>query len=95
MKILAVVPARLASTRLARKPLRDILGKPMIQRVYEATLASGVADVLIATDSPEIVEIGRKLNMRTEITSADWKQLRAWINVNPTQLRRGDCVWTR
>ena len=73
MKILAVVPARLASTRLARKPLRDILGKPMIQRVYEATLASGVADVLIATDSPEIVEIGRKLNMRTEITSADCK----------------------
>ncbi|MGE5111158.1 MAG: cytidylyltransferase domain-containing protein [Acidobacteriaceae bacterium] len=73
MKILAVIPARLASTRLPRKPLREILGKPMIQRVYEATHDSGLADVLIATDAPEISEIGHRLNMRTEMTSPDCK----------------------
>ncbi len=73
MKILAVIPARLASTRLPRKALREILGKPMVQRVYEATRASGLADVLVATDSEEIVELGQWLGMRVEMTSADCK----------------------
>jgi 3-deoxy-manno-octulosonate cytidylyltransferase (CMP-KDO synthetase) len=69
MKILAVIPARLASTRLPRKPLRQILGKPMVQRVYEATCASGLRDVLVATDAPEIAELGHTLGMRIEMTS--------------------------
>ena len=73
MKIVAVIPARLASTRLPRKPLREILGKPMVQRVYEATRASGLEDVLIATDSDEIAELGRRLGMRVEMTSAECK----------------------
>src|SRR5512146_1261662 len=73
MKILAVIPARIASTRLPRKALREILGKPMVQRVYEATRASGLADVLVATDSDEIAELGKRLGMRVEMTSAECK----------------------
>jgi 3-deoxy-manno-octulosonate cytidylyltransferase (CMP-KDO synthetase) len=73
MKILAVIPARIASTRLPRKAVREILGKPMVQRVYEATRASGLADVLVATDSEEIVDLGKRLGMRVEMTSAECK----------------------
>jgi len=70
MKIVAVIPARLGSTRLPRKPLREILGKPMVQRVYEAAHASGLSDVLVATDSDEIRDLGKRLGMRVEMTSA-------------------------
>lgn len=50
-----LIPARLESTRLPRKILRDLLGKPMIQWVWEAARASRYAhDVVVATDSPEI-----------------------------------------
>src|SRR5512147_190394 len=73
MKILAVIPARIASTRLPRKALLEILGKPMVQRVYEATHASGLPDVLVATDSEEILDLGKRLGMRVEMTSADCK----------------------
>lgn len=73
MKILAVIPVRIASTRLARKALREILGKPMVQRVYEATRASGLENVLIATDSDEIVALGQRLGMRVEMTSPECK----------------------
>ena len=71
MKIVAVIPARLGSTRLPRKPLREILGKPMIQRVYEAAHASGLENVVVATDSSEIQELGKRLGMRVEMTSAE------------------------
>jgi 3-deoxy-manno-octulosonate cytidylyltransferase (CMP-KDO synthetase) len=55
MKIVAVIPARYASTRFPGKPLASICGKPMIQRVYENALRCAVVDrVVVATDSPEI-----------------------------------------
>ena len=74
MKIVAVIPARLASTRIPRKPLREILGKPMVQRVYEATkAASGLQDVIIATDSYEIMSLGQQLGMNVVMTSSDCK----------------------
>ncbi|HEU5404094.1 MAG TPA: 3-deoxy-manno-octulosonate cytidylyltransferase [Terriglobales bacterium] len=73
MKLLAVIPARIASTRLPRKALREILGKPMVQRVYEAARSSGLADVLVATDSEEIVELGKRLGMWVEMTSTECK----------------------
>jgi len=69
MKIVAVIPARLGSTRLPRKPLREILGKPMVQRVYEAAHASGLTDVLMATDSAEIQDLGKRVGLRVEMTS--------------------------
>ncbi len=45
----------------------------MVQRVYEATRASGLKDVLVATDSAEIVQLGERLGMRVEMTSAECK----------------------
>lgn len=57
MKILGVIPARYASTRLPGKPLMDILGKTMIQRVYEQVKQSkSLHDVVIATDDIRIKE---------------------------------------
>jgi 3-deoxy-manno-octulosonate cytidylyltransferase (CMP-KDO synthetase) len=55
---IAVIPARLASTRLPRKPLREIGGKAMIGWVYEAARKAGLLrEVIIATDSDEIMDI--------------------------------------
>jgi 3-deoxy-manno-octulosonate cytidylyltransferase (CMP-KDO synthetase) len=57
VSVLGVIPARLASTRLPRKALRDIAGRPMVVRVWEAARRSPhLTDVLVATDSDEIVE---------------------------------------
>jgi len=55
-RIVAIIPARLASTRLPGKVLRPIAGVPMLGWVYRAALACPQLDqVLIATDSPEVV----------------------------------------
>jgi 3-deoxy-manno-octulosonate cytidylyltransferase (CMP-KDO synthetase) len=52
----AIIPARLAATRLPNKPLADIGGKPMIQHVYErARRANVLSEVLIATPDEEII----------------------------------------
>lgn len=57
MKILIVIPARYASTRFPAKPLVDIQGKSMIQRVYEqAKKTPAISDVVVATDHPKIIE---------------------------------------
>ena len=71
MKAIAVIPARLASTRLPRKMLREIAGKPLIGVVYEAVLASPLLDrVIVATDSEEILEVCRQHGWNAEMTSA-------------------------
>src|SRR5690606_24027007 len=58
MKILCVIPSRIASTRIPRKPLLDIQGKPMIQWVYEnASRCKVLSNVIVATDSDEIASI--------------------------------------
>jgi 3-deoxy-manno-octulosonate cytidylyltransferase (CMP-KDO synthetase) len=51
-----IVPARLAATRLPRKPLADIGGVPMIVRVARGATASGALRVVVAADSAEIVD---------------------------------------
>jgi len=57
MKILCVIPSRIGSTRLPRKPLLPIQGKPMIQWTYEnAAQCCILSDVIVATDSQEIVD---------------------------------------
>lgn len=53
-KVLTIIPARLASSRLPNKPLADICGKSMIQRVYEQAISADLGDVIIACDSEEI-----------------------------------------
>jgi len=57
MKIIAIIPARYASTRFPAKPLVDIGGKSMIQRVYEqVSKTSSLAHVVIATDNQKIFD---------------------------------------
>jgi len=71
MKAIAVIPARLASTRLPRKMLREIAGKPLVGAVYEAVRASTLlADVIIATDSEEILAVCREHGWTARMTSA-------------------------
>ena len=71
MKAIAIIPARLASTRLPRKLLREIAGKPLIGLVYEAVRSSPLlADVIIATDSEEIMDVCRKTGWKAQITSS-------------------------
>ncbi len=61
MKVIAVIPARLASTRLPRKMLREIHGQPIAVRVYESVRSSPLLDdVIVATDSEEILAVCRK-----------------------------------
>jgi len=54
-KVIAIIPARWASTRLPGKPLADINGKTMIQWVYEAVKKSDVDKVIVATDHDDIL----------------------------------------
>ncbi len=71
MKAIAVIPARLASTRLPRKMLRKIAGEMLISRVYGAVrAASGLADVIVATDSDEIMQVCRAQGFHAQITSS-------------------------
>ncbi|MGC1450642.1 MAG: 3-deoxy-manno-octulosonate cytidylyltransferase [Candidatus Sulfotelmatobacter sp.] len=70
IKAIAVIPARLGSTRLPRKMLREIAGKPLIGAVYEAVRSSPLlADVLVATDSEEIVRLCREQGWKAQMTS--------------------------
>jgi 3-deoxy-manno-octulosonate cytidylyltransferase (CMP-KDO synthetase) len=71
MRSIAVIPARLASTRLPRKALREIAGKLLIGRVYEAVRGSRLLDdVIIATDSSEIMEACQRHGWKAQMTSA-------------------------
>jgi 3-deoxy-manno-octulosonate cytidylyltransferase (CMP-KDO synthetase) len=70
--VLGVIPARLASTRLARKVLRPIAGRPMLSWVYEAARACPQLDqVLVATDSQEVVELCNLHSWPVQLTSPD------------------------
>jgi 3-deoxy-manno-octulosonate cytidylyltransferase (CMP-KDO synthetase) len=70
MRAIAVIPARLASARLARKALREIAGQPMVGRVYEAVRSSALLDdVIIATDSEEIMSECQRHGWRAQMTS--------------------------
>lgn len=70
MNAIAVIPARLASTRLPRKMLREIGSKPLIGVVYEAVRSSPLLnDVIVATDSDEILRVCRERGWKAEMTS--------------------------
>lgn len=71
-KVAGLIPARYSSTRLPGKVLAPILGKPMIQRVYERALQSGVLDVvLVGTDDERVAEAVRAFGGRVVLTSPD------------------------
>jgi 3-deoxy-manno-octulosonate cytidylyltransferase (CMP-KDO synthetase) len=74
MKTIAVIPARLASSRLPRKMLREIAGKPLIGVVYEAVRSSPLlADVIIATDSDEIMKVCQQHGWKAQMTASTHK----------------------
>ncbi|CAG0943609.1 3-deoxy-manno-octulosonate cytidylyltransferase (CMP-KDO synthetase) [Anaerolineae bacterium] len=70
MKIAAVIPARFASTRLEGKPLADICGKTMVQRVYERAKAAGLSDVVVATDDERILKAVASFGGHAVMTSS-------------------------
>ncbi len=70
MKVVAVIPARYASTRFPGKPIAPILGRPMIQWVWErAAGARGIDRVLIATDDERIASAARAFGAEVAMTS--------------------------
>ena len=70
--ILGVIPARLASTRLPRKVLREIAGKPMVEWVWLAAVGSDQMDeVVVATDSTEVEEACRQRGIPVAMTSPE------------------------
>ncbi len=70
MRCAIVIPARMGSTRFPGKPLADLMGKPMVQWVWESSISSGVADrVLIATPDEEIVSAARAFGAEAILTS--------------------------
>ncbi|HFD92234.1 MAG TPA: 3-deoxy-manno-octulosonate cytidylyltransferase [Gammaproteobacteria bacterium] len=56
MSFIVVIPARYGSSRLPGKPLAQIAGRPMIQHVHERAVASGAAEVIVATDDERIAQ---------------------------------------
>lgn len=72
MKILGVIPARYASTRLPGKPLADICGKTLVRRVYErAALSKALSRLLVATDDERIMAEVRAFGGECVLTSPD------------------------
>jgi|TARA_B110000261_G_scaffold162977_1_gene207839 3-deoxy-manno-octulosonate cytidylyltransferase (CMP-KDO synthetase) len=71
MKIIAIIPARYASTRFPGKPLVNIQGKPMVQHVYDKAIESKVFDkVIVATDDARIEKVVKDFGGTVMITSS-------------------------
>ena len=71
MEFVVVIPARYASTRLPRKMLADIGGKPMVVHVAERARASGASEVIVATDHDEIAAAVARHGHEVLLTRAD------------------------
>jgi 3-deoxy-manno-octulosonate cytidylyltransferase (CMP-KDO synthetase) len=72
LRIAAVIPARLQSTRLSRKVLRELAGRPMVEWVWRAAAGSGLmGPVVVATDSDEVAAVCRARQIPVVMTSPD------------------------
>jgi 3-deoxy-manno-octulosonate cytidylyltransferase (CMP-KDO synthetase) len=71
MQFIVVIPARYASSRLPGKPLRDIKGKSMIQRVWEQACKSSASRVVIATDDQRIEKVAKAFGAEVCMTRDD------------------------
>ncbi len=71
MSFTVIIPARYASSRLPRKPLADIVGKPMIQHVWEKAQQAGANRVIIATDHEEIEKVAKAFGAEVCMTSTE------------------------
>lgn len=71
MKVLALIPARLASTRFPNKPLAKILGKSMLQHIVERVRkCNEISDVAVATCDQEIIDHVTRLGYKAVMTSS-------------------------
>src|SRR5580693_3341281 len=71
-RVVVVIPARYGATRLPGKPLVQLAGKPMIQRVYErAKLAQRADQVIVATDDERILKVVEGFGGEARMTRAD------------------------
>lgn len=69
-RVLGIVPARLASTRLPNKPLYPLLGRPLIEWVWRRVEGMSVLDhAVVATDSEAVAEVCREMGAPVELTS--------------------------
>ncbi|WP_158366801.1 3-deoxy-manno-octulosonate cytidylyltransferase [Candidatus Williamhamiltonella defendens] len=71
MSFVIVIPARYGSTRLLRKPLIDIQGKPMVLRVMERAREAGADRVIVATDHIEILQVIKSAGGEACFTSSE------------------------
>ena len=71
MKFRVIIPARLGSTRLPNKPLKEIEGKTLIQRVVEQAKKSNAESVHVATDSKEIENHCKQLDVESLMTNSN------------------------
>lgn len=71
MSFTVLIPARLASTRLPNKPLADIAGVPMVVRVAQRASQSGASRVVVAADSPEILQACAAFEVAGVLTRPD------------------------
>lgn len=70
LRIAGVIPARLNSTRLPRKVLRELAGRPMVEWVWRAAAGSGqMNSVVVATDSDEVADVCRERGVPVAMTS--------------------------
>lgn len=70
MRFVVLIPARMASTRLPRKPLADIAGLPMIVRVAQRAMQSIASSVVVAGDDTEIIDACKVHSIDAVLTSA-------------------------
>lgn len=71
-QVLGIVPARLASTRLPRKPLYPLLGRPLIEWVWRRVESMKILDqAVVATDSPDVAAVCDAIGAPVEMTSPD------------------------
>jgi len=71
-RVLGVIPARLGSTRLPRKPLYPVAGRPLVEWVWRRVVSLEIFDeIVVATDSPEVHETARAFGARVAMTRED------------------------
>ncbi len=71
MSFRVIIPARLDSTRLPRKVLLPLAGKPLIAHVYERAKESGAHDIWIATDSEEVLQSAQGFGAQAGLTAVE------------------------
>ncbi|NBT64822.1 MAG: 3-deoxy-manno-octulosonate cytidylyltransferase [Betaproteobacteria bacterium] len=71
MKTWVLIPARLGSTRLPRKPLADIAGRPMVVRVVDQCVQAKVHRVVVASDADEVIGVVKQHGYEAVLTRAD------------------------